>query len=73
MEWRSIGKFAKKVGLRPTTLRRKHDTGEQIPCHISKGGTHYDSTEQLDQFLNIGQKRKSLDIVEFLLWHRKRI
>ena len=28
MEWRSIGKFAKKVGLRPTTLRRKHDTGE---------------------------------------------
>ena len=33
MELISIGKFAKMVGVTPTTLRRMHDTGELIPYH----------------------------------------
>lgn len=60
MELISIGKFAKMVGLTPTTLRRMHDTGELIPCHISKGGTRYYSTEQLDKFLNSNQAEKKV-------------
>ncbi len=59
MELISIGKFAKMVGLTPTTLRRMHNTGELIPYHISKGGTRYYSTEQLDSFLgNRGTAKK---------------
>lgn len=60
MELISIGKFAKMVGLTPTTLRRMHDTGELIPYHISKGGTRYYSTEQLDKFLNSNQAEKKV-------------
>ncbi len=60
MELISIGKFAKRVGLTPTTLRRMHDTGELIPCHVSKGGTRYYSTEQLDKFLNSNQAEKKV-------------
>lgn len=56
----SIGKFAKMVGLTPTTLRRMHDTGELIPYHISKGGTRYYSTDQLDKFLNHNQADKKI-------------
>lgn len=52
MELISIGKFAKMVGLTPTTLRRMHETGELVPCRISKGGTRYYSTGQLDEFLS---------------------
>ena len=52
MELISIGKFAKMVGLTPTTIRQMHETGELIPYHISKGRTRYYSTEQLDKFLN---------------------
>ena len=51
MELISIGKFAKMVGITPTTLRRMHETGELIPCHISNGGTRYYSTEQLNCFM----------------------
>ncbi len=32
MELISIGKFAKIVGLTPTTLRRMHNSDELIPC-----------------------------------------
>lgn len=53
MELLSIGKFAKAVGVHPTTLRRMHETGELIPCHISKGGTRYYSQEQLRKFLGV--------------------
>ncbi len=60
MEWISIGNFANMVGLTPTTLRRMHDTGEWIPYHISKGGTRYYSTEQLDKFLNRNQAEKKV-------------
>lgn len=60
MELISIGKFAKMIGVTPTTLRRMQDTGELLPCHISKGGTRYYSTEQLDQFLNRNQTEKKV-------------
>lgn len=50
MELISIGKFAKMVGVTPTTLRRMHDTGELVPYHVTKGGTRYYSTEQLKMF-----------------------
>nr|DAQ68684.1 MAG TPA: hypothetical protein [Caudoviricetes sp.] len=52
MELLSIGKFAKLVGITPTTLRRMQETGELIPEHISKGGTRYYSTKQLKMFKN---------------------
>lgn len=51
MELISIGKFAKMVGITPTTLRRMHDTGKLLPYHISKGGTCYYSTDQLEQLM----------------------
>lgn len=51
MELLSIGKFAKMVGITPTTLRRMQQSGELIPYHISKGGTRYYSSEQLNRFL----------------------
>lgn len=60
MELISIGKFAKIVGLTPTTLRRMHDSGELIPCHISKGGTRYYSTDQLELFINNNQGEKKV-------------
>lgn len=50
MELLSIGKFAKLVGVTPTTLRRMQETGELIPYHISSGGTRYYSSEQLNKF-----------------------
>lgn len=48
----SIGKFAKEIGVTSLTLIRMQKSGELIPAHISKGGTRYYSTEQLNQFLN---------------------
>lgn len=50
MELMSIGKFAKKVGVTPTTLRRMHKDGELVPVRVSDGGTRYYSTEQLKDF-----------------------
>lgn len=50
MELISIGKFAKMIGVTPTTLRYMHETGELTPHYISKGGTRYYSTDQLKQF-----------------------
>lgn len=58
MELLSIGKFAKMVGVTPMTLRRMQETGELVPCHISKGGTRYYSTEQLKHFSNTTKKEK---------------
>ena len=60
MELISLGKFAKMVGLTPTTIRRMHETGELVPYHISKGGTRYYSTEQLNKFLNHNQAEKKV-------------
>ena len=50
MELMSIGKFAKMVGVTPTTLRRMHLRGDFIPYHITKSGTRYYSMEQLKEF-----------------------
>lgn len=50
MELISIGKFAKMLGVTPTTLRRMHESGELIPARITRGGTRYYSTEQLNNF-----------------------
>lgn len=50
MELLSIGKFAKLVGVTPTTLRRMDASGEFKPSHISKGGTRYYSKDQLRYF-----------------------
>jgi len=56
MELMSIGKFAKKVGITPHTLRIMHRDGELIPHHTSKGGTRYYSVEQLDLFSTVQKK-----------------
>ena len=58
MELISIGKFAKIIGVTPTTLRQMHKTGELVPVRISQGGTRYYSTEQLKQFTNKADKEK---------------
>jgi predicted site-specific integrase-resolvase len=50
MELISIGKFAKMVGVTPTTLRRMHQRGDFIPYHVTKSGTRYYSMEQLKEF-----------------------
>lgn len=55
LELVSIGKFAKMVGVTPTTLRRMHKRGDLIPCHITKGGTRYYAMEQLKQFSNTSE------------------
>ena len=65
MELISIGKFAKQVGVTPTTLRRMHESGELIPTHITNGGTRYYSTEQLRQF----QKSKIVLITDILYFN----
>ena len=60
MELISIGKFAEKVGVTPSTLRRMQETGELIPCRISKGGTRYYSLEQLNRFMGIDESTKKV-------------
>lgn len=60
MKLLSIGKFAKKVGLTPTTLRRMHATGELVPEHITEGGTRYYSTEQLKEFQGVKESKTKL-------------
>ena len=58
MEFMSIGKFAKTVGVTTTTLRRMHESGELIPAHITKGGTRYYSTAQLKQLNDVSKEEK---------------
>lgn len=58
MELISIGKFAKMVGVTPTTLRRMHKRGDLIPYHMTKGGTRYYSYDQLKEFSNVPKKEK---------------
>lgn len=60
MELYSIGKFAKIIGVTPTTLRRMQETGELIPVRISNGGTRYYSSEQLKSFLTANNSLKSI-------------
>jgi len=52
MQLVSIGKFAKMIGVTPSTLRCMQQSGELIPYHISKGGTRYYSLDQLKEFQN---------------------
>lgn len=52
----SIGKFAKEIGVTVNTLRHMQETGELVPAHISKGGTRYYSTEQLDKYKLLRKK-----------------
>ena len=58
VELLSIGKFAKMVGVTPTTLRRMHKRGDLIPYHMTKGGTRYYSYDQLKEFSNAPKKEK---------------
>ncbi|MDE6004328.1 MAG: IS607 family transposase, partial [Oscillospiraceae bacterium] len=60
MDLISIGKFAKMVGVTPTTLRRMQTTGELIPYHVSKGGTRYYSMEQLNYFADNRKSEKKI-------------
>lgn len=52
----SIGQFAEKAGVTIHTLRAWHKSGELIPSYISKGGTRYYSSIQLDTLLGVGNK-----------------
>lgn len=63
MELMSIGKFAKKVGVTTTTLRRMDKDGRLKPHHITEGGSRYYSTEQLKQF--IGTEEKETKVIGY--------
>lgn len=53
MDYYSIGKFAKLVGLNKETLRNWHKNGTLIPHHIMKNGYRYYSEEQIDEVLSL--------------------
>lgn len=64
MELISIGKFAKMIGVTPTTLRHMQETGELLPYYVSKGGTRYYSIDQLKQFTSTEQSKNKIDEVK---------
>lgn len=59
----AIGKFAKKVGVTTTTLRRRDKDGRLKPHHQTEGGPRYYSTEHLKQF--IGEKEKAKKVIGY--------
>lgn len=58
MELMSIGKFAKRVGVSTSTLRKMDRENVLKPCHVSEGGTRYYSTEQLRAFQQAENDKK---------------
>ena len=59
MKYYSIGEFANKIGKTVQTLRNWDKNGTFKPCHVTSGGTRYDSQEQLNYFLGIKLQNKS--------------
>lgn len=58
MELLSIGKFAKRVGVHPETLRRMDKSGKLKPFYVSEGGTRYYSNEQALAFGTVHTENK---------------
>ena len=58
MELMSIGKFAKRVGVSTSTLRKMDREHVLKPCHVSEGGTRYYSSEQLRAFQKAENDKK---------------
>ncbi|MFJ7646935.1 IS607 family transposase [Lysinibacillus sp. NPDC097279] len=58
MELMSIGKFAKRVGVSTSTLRKMDRENVLKPCHVSEGGTRYYSTELLREFQKAENDKK---------------
>lgn len=52
MQYYTIHKFAKMLGLTPQTLRNWDNQGKLHPDHIGSNGYRYYSDEQLNQVLN---------------------
>ena len=48
----SIGKFAKKAGVHPETLKRLEKKGSLVPSYKSEAGTRYYDSSQLSYFRN---------------------
>lgn len=61
----SIGEFAKQIGVSIQTLRDWHKKGELIPSHITKGGTRYYSSEQLNKILGKTDNIKRRKIIGY--------
>ena len=61
----SIGEFSKKAGVTIHTLRTWHKTGELIPSYISKGGTRYYSSEQLNTILGVTVEAKEKKVIGY--------
>lgn len=59
----NIGKFAKEVGVTPTTLRRWHKDGKLIPCKVTSTGNRYYSQQQLDEYLGKSSSNNSKIII----------
>jgi predicted site-specific integrase-resolvase len=58
MDLMSIGKFAKRAGVSTSTIRKMDREGQLKPAHVSKGGTRYYSTDQLNEFQHIENNKK---------------
>lgn len=58
MDLMSIGKFAKKVGVSTSTIRKMDREGKLKPARVSDGGTRYYSSDQLIKFQNIKNDNK---------------
>ena len=58
MEYYTINKFAKIVGVTPQTLRNWDRNGRLKPHHSSSNGYRYYSQEQLNQVLQVKPKKR---------------
>ena len=60
MRYFTINKFSKIVGVTPQTLRNWDKDGKLKPHHTTESGYRYYSEEQLNQFLKIKSKPKTV-------------
>jgi len=66
MEYFSIGKFAKLIGVTEQCLRNWDNTGRLKPHHKAESGYRYYSKEQLHHYLGLqGDKPKNRKVIGY--------
>lgn len=66
MDYFSIGKFAKLIGVSEQCLRNWDSTGRLKPHHKAKSGYRYYSKEQLNHYLGLnGEKPKNRKVIGY--------
>ena len=58
LKYYSIGQFAKEIGKTTKTLRNWDKEGKLKPARVEQSGYRYYSEEQLQQFLDLPQKKQ---------------